>query len=48
MKNALKKFPWFEVILIAGLAFALIVKPQTRVLSATSDASRTTPTTLPR
>ena len=57
MKNALKKFPWFEVILIVGLAVALIVKPQTTVLSATSDSTASTatatttaaiPATLPR
>ena len=41
MRNALKKFPWFEVILIVGMAVALIVKPQSRVLSATPDAHRT-------
>lgn len=40
MKNALKAFPWFEVILIVGLAIALIVKPQGRVLSATPQADR--------
>lgn len=34
MKNALKRIPWFEIILIVGLAFALIAKPQTKVLSA--------------
>ena len=39
MKNALKKFPWFEVMLIVGLAVALIVKPQTTVMSATSDST---------
>ena len=44
MKNALKKFPWFEVILIVGLAVALIVKPQTTVLSATSDSTASTAT----
>jgi hypothetical protein len=47
MKDALKKFPWFEVILIVGLAFALIVKPQTSVLSATPEAVRTTSATNP-
>ena len=40
MTDALKKFPWFEVILIVGLAVALIVKPQARVLSATPEAAR--------
>jgi hypothetical protein len=44
MTNALKKFPWFEVILIVGLAVALIVKPQTTVLSATSDSTASTAT----
>ena len=44
MKKALKTFPWFEVILIVGLAIALIVKPQTTVLSATSNATTTTTT----
>jgi hypothetical protein len=34
MKNAIKKFPWFEVILIVGLAVALIAKPQNSALSA--------------
>ena len=41
MKNALKSFPWFEVMLIVGLAIALIVKPQTTVLSATSSSTAT-------
>lgn len=41
MKNALRTFPWFEVILIVGLAIALINKPQTPVLSATPDATAT-------
>ena len=45
MKNALKSFPWFEVMLIVGLAIALIVKPQTTVLSATSSSTATTTTT---
>ncbi len=40
MKNALKKFPWFEVILIVGLAVALIVKPQNKVLSASPETGR--------
>jgi len=40
MMNVLKKFPWFEVMLIVGLAVALIVKPQNKVLSASPDASR--------
>ena len=44
MKNALKKFPWFEVMLIVGLAVALIVKPQTTVMSATSDTTTATST----
>ena len=34
MKKALKRIPWFEIVLIVGLAVALIVKPQTKVLSA--------------
>ena len=34
MKNAIQKIPWFEIMLIVGLAVALIVKPQTKVLSA--------------
>jgi hypothetical protein len=34
MLNAMKRIPWFEIVLIVGLAFALIAKPQTRVLSA--------------
>ena len=38
MKMALKRFPWFEVMLIVGLAVALIVKPQT-----TSQAGPATP-----
>ena len=42
LKNALRKFPWFEVILIVGLAIALINKPQSSVLSATSDSSAAT------
>jgi len=41
LKNALRKFPWFEVMLIVGLAIALINKPQSRVLSATSDSAAT-------
>ena len=45
MKSALKKFPWFEVILIVGLAVALIVKPQTTVLSASSSTPTATTTT---
>jgi len=45
MKNAIKKFPWFEVILIVGLAVALIVKPQNKVLSASQDAGRAETTT---
>jgi hypothetical protein len=47
VKNALKKFPWFEVILIVGLAIALIHKPQSSVLSATSESTAAT-TTQPR
>ena len=39
MLKALRKFPWFEVILIVGLAVALINKPQSSVLSATSDSA---------
>ncbi|MEA2736005.1 MAG: hypothetical protein QOE14_2456 [Humisphaera sp.] len=38
MSNAIKKFPWFEVILVIGLAIALIIKPQTAALSATSES----------
>ena len=38
MKRALKNFPWFEAVLIVGLALALIVKPQTRVVSAAPQA----------
>ena len=34
MKNAMKRIPWFEIVLIVGLAIALIAKPQTQVLSA--------------
>jgi hypothetical protein len=45
LKTALKKFPWFEVMLIVGLAVALINKPQTSVLSATSDSAATVVTT---
>jgi hypothetical protein len=45
MNNALKSFPWFEMILIVGLAIALIVKPQTTVLSATSSSTASTTTT---
>ena len=47
MRNALKTFPWFEVILIVGLAIALINKPQTNVMSATpeSTSARTTAAT---
>ena len=53
LKSALKKFPWFEVILIVGLAVALINKPQSSVMSATSDSastavSTTVTTTQPR
>ena len=39
LRKALRKFPWFEVILIVGLAIALINKPQSSVLSATSDSA---------
>ena len=45
MKNALKNFPWFEVILIVGLAIALINKPQTTVMSATPEAAAARMTT---
>jgi hypothetical protein len=53
MLKALRKFPWLEVILIVGLAVALINKPQSSVLSATSDSvptavSTTVTTTQPR
>ena len=42
MKRALKNFPWFEAVLIVGLAFALIVKPQSRVVSAAPQAQAPT------
>ena len=48
MKNALKKFPWFEVMLIVGLAVALINKPQSSVMSATSDSATAAATTTTR
>ena len=31
----MRRFPWFESMLIAGLAVALIVKPQVRGVAAT-------------
>ena len=40
MKKAIRAIPWFEVILVIGLAVALIVKPQNQVLSASPDAGR--------
>ena len=40
MKRAIKAVPWFELILIVGLAIALIVKPQNQVLSASPDVGR--------
>jgi hypothetical protein len=42
MKKTLTRIPWLELILIVGLAVALIVKPRTTALSATPDAGRTT------
>ena len=49
MTKAIKNFPWFEVLLIAALAVALIVKPQTPA-SASQDAGRVDPirSVLPR
>jgi hypothetical protein len=34
----MRRFPWFEIVLIVGLAVALIVRPQTRQLSASTAA----------
>ena len=39
IKNAIRNFPWFEVMLIVALAVALIAKPQTPA-SASHDAAR--------
>ena len=39
MRDAIRRFPWFEVLLILGLAAALIMKPQTRALSAPAEGN---------
>jgi hypothetical protein len=37
MLAKIKKFPWFEVALIVGLAIALIVRPQNQAVSSPVD-----------
>ncbi|MEO6434393.1 MAG: hypothetical protein ABIP55_01355 [Tepidisphaeraceae bacterium] len=38
----MKKFPWFEVALIVGLAIALIVRPESKTHAETPDRQGST------
>ena len=37
MRAMIRQFPWLEIALIAGLAIALIVRPQNQAVSSPTD-----------